>query len=90
MSKLIALVAIAMAHVVDGQTVRTTVQPGEEVVGLNAVDIADLKACGAIEDTEETEALTKKEQKAEQAAAKEFANARKAVQAQQAAVEAKA
>ena len=89
MSKLIALVAIAVAHVVDGKTERTTVQPGEEVVGLNAVDIADLKACGAIQDTEEADALAKKDQKAEQAAAKEFANARKAVQAAQAAIEAK-
>ena len=50
MPKLIALVAIAMAQVVDGKVERTTVQPGEEVVGLNAVDIADLKACGAIEE----------------------------------------
>lgn len=84
--KLIALVAIAM--MVKGE--RITIQPGEEVTGLNKVDIADLKASGSIEDQEETAALEKKDEAAEKKAAKEFADARKAVQASQAAIEAPA
>lgn len=88
MSKLIALVAIAMSIGEGAERERITVEPGDEVVGLNPVDVADLKACGAIQDTEEAEALAKKDQKAEQNAAKEFAQARKAVQAAHAAQDA--
>ena len=84
--KLIALVAVAM--MVKGE--RATIQPGEEVTGLNKVDIADLKACGAIEDQDETAELEKKQEAAEKKAAKEFADARRAVQASQAAIEAPA
>lgn len=89
MTKLIALVAIAVAHVVDGETRRTVVQPGEEVLGLGPVDIAELKACGALQDADEEQAQARQAQKAEQAAAREFASARKAVQAAQAELEAK-
>ena len=84
--KLIALVAIAV--MVKGE--RITIKPGEEVTGLNKVDIADLKASGSIEDQDETAALEKKDEAAEKKAAKEFADARKAVQASQAAIEAPA
>ncbi len=84
--KLIALVAVVVGAGVD----RVTVQPGEEVTGLNAVDIADLKACGAIEDAEEVEEAAKKDARRDKAAGKEFADARKAVQASQAAIEATA
>ena len=82
--KLIALVAV----VVGAGDNRKTVQPGEEVTGMNAVDIADLKACGAIEDAEEVEEAAKKDARREKAAGKEFAEARKAVLASQAAIEA--
>ena len=82
--KLIALVAIAV--LVDG--VRTIIEPGQEVTGLNKVDIADLKASGSIEDQDEKEAAAKKDEQLEKKAAKEFADARKAVQASQAAIEA--
>lgn len=84
--KLIALVAVAA--IING--VRTQFQPGEEVTGLNKVDIADLKACGAIEDLAEAEAAQAKDAKAEKLAAKEFENARKAAQATVAAIEAPA
>lgn len=84
--KLIALVAIAV--LVDG--VRTIIEPGEEVTGLNKVDIADLKASGSIEDQDEKEAAAKKDEQLDKKAAKEFADARKAVQASQAAIEARA
>ena len=86
MAKLIALVAVAI--MTDG--VRTMVQPGEEVIGLNKVDIADLKACGAIEDVAEAQTSQAKDATAEKLAAKEFADARQAVQATQAAIEAPA
>ena len=84
--KLIALVALALII----QGVRVTVQPGEEVTGLNKVDIADLLASGSIEDTDETAAQDKKDAVAEKKADKEFQDARKAVQASQAAIEAPA
>ena len=84
--KLIAIVAVALIV----GTERITFQPGEEVTGLNKVDIADLKACGAIEDVAEAEAAQAKDAKLEKAAAKEFSDARKAVQASQAAIEAPA
>lgn len=86
MPKLIALVALQL--LVKGE--RVTVQPGEEVTGLNKVDIADLKASKSIEDTDETAALDKKDAAAERKAAKEFQEARAAVQASQAAIEAPA
>ena len=84
--KLIALVAV----VTGAGDNRKSIPPGEEVTGLNEVDIADLKACGAIEDADELAEHAKKDARAEKAAAKEFAEARKAVQASQAAIEAPA
>lgn len=84
MKKLVALVAIAVGVGLE----RITFQPGEEVTGLNAVDVADLKACGALEDVGEAEAARAKDAKLEKAAAKEFAEARKAVQASDSAREA--
>ena len=68
--------------------VRTQFEPGDEVTGLSKVDIQDLITVGAVEDVEETAALAKKDQAAENKAAKEFADARKAVQASQGAIEA--
>ena len=68
--------------------VRTQFAPGEEVIGLSRVDVADLKTVGAIEDQDETDAATKKDELAEKKAGKEFADARKAIQASQAAIEA--
>lgn len=85
-NKLIALVAIAVM----AEGVRATIAPGQEVTGLNKVDIADLKACGAIEDVTALEAARAKDTKAQKAADKDFADARKAVQASQAAIEAPA
>ena len=84
MKKLVALVAIAVGVGLE----RITFQPGEEVTGLNAVDIADLKACGALGDVAEADAARAKDAKADKAAAKEFADARNAVQASDAAREA--
>lgn len=82
--KLIAKVRVDV--IVKGE--RITFAPGEEVTGLSRVDIADLKTVGAIEDQEETEAAAKKDAQAEKQAGKEFAEARKAVQASQANIEA--
>jgi len=84
MSKLIAVVAIALF--VKGE--RTVVQPGEEVIGLNAVDTAELKRIGSIQDEDEVRADQKTAAGVEKSAAAEYAKARKAVQATQAAVEA--
>lgn len=67
---------------------RTQFAPGDEVTGLNKVDIEDLIASGSIEDTEATAAAAKKAEAAEKKASKEFADARKAVQDSQAAIEA--
>ena len=86
MSKLIAVVAVAM--LVAG--VRKEYQPGEEVHDLCAVDAAELKRIGAVYDEDELLADQKSADRAEKSAGKEFANARKAVQAATAAVEAKA
>ena len=84
MSKLIAVVAVAVF--VGGA--RILVQPGEEITGLCAVDAAELKRIGAIEDEDEVLAGQKTAERAEKSAAAEFAKARKAVQATKAAVEA--
>jgi hypothetical protein len=70
--------------------VRTRFAPGEEVIGLSRVDVADLKTVGAIEDQDETDAAAKKDELAEKKAGKEFADARKAIQASNAAIEAPA
>jgi hypothetical protein len=67
---------------------RTQFAPGDEVTGLSKVDIADLIASGSIEDIEATAAFDKKAEAADKKAAKEFADARKAVQDSQAAIEA--
>ena len=69
---------------------RTQFAPGDEVTGLEKVHIAELLASGSIEDVASTEAAQAKADKAEKDAGKEFANARKAVQAAQAALEAPA
>ena len=69
---------------------RTQFAPGDEVTGLEKVHIAELLASGSIEDVAATEAAQAKEAKAEKDAGKEFASARKAVQAAQAALEAPA
>ena len=73
---------------VDGQ--RKQFAPGDEVIGLERVHIAELLASGSIEDVAAIEAAQAKDAKAEKEAGKEFANARKAVQAAQAAIEAPA
>lgn len=86
MSKLIAVVAVALF--VGGA--RTVVQPGEEVTGLNAVDKAELKRIGSIQDEDEVQADKKTAASVERSAAAEFAEARKAVKANKAAIEAKA
>jgi hypothetical protein len=84
--KLIALVAVLV--VIDG--VRTTIPVGEAVTGLGEVDVAQLKALGAIADVDEDRADAKAAEKAQADAMKEFATARQAVQAKAAAVEAPA
>ncbi len=84
MSKLIAVVAVAVF--VNGE--RAVVPPGEVVTGLNAVDAAELQRIGAVKDEDEVLASQKNTERAEKMAAAEFAKARKAVQATQAAVEA--
>lgn len=70
--------------------VRTHFAVGDEVTGLGKVDIADLKAVGAIEDTDETAKADKQDAADEKKAGKEFEDAKKAVQASQAAIEAPA
>lgn len=70
--------------------VRTQFAVGDEVTGLGKVDIADLKAVGAIEDTDETAKADKQDAADEKKAGKEFEDAKKAVQASQAAIEAPA
>lgn len=84
MPKLIAIVAVAVY--INGE--RTVVLPGEEVTGLNAVDTAELKRIGSIQDEDEVLADKKVADRLEKAAGAEFAKARKAVQATQAAIEA--
>lgn len=84
MSKLIAVVAVAM--LVAG--VRKEYQPGEEVPDLCAVDALELKRIGAVQDVDELLADQKAADRAEKSAGKEFAAARKAIQATAAAVEA--
>lgn len=86
MAKLIAITAVAM--LVNGE--RTTVNPGEEVTGLNPVDTAELKRIGAVHDEDEQLVNQKAADRAEKSAGKEFAAARKAIQATAAAVEATA
>ena len=86
MSKLIAVVAVAM--LVDG--VRKEYQPGEEVPDLCAVDAAELKRIGAVYDEDELLASQKAADRSDKSAGKEFAAARKAIQATTAAVEAPA
>ena len=68
--------------------VRTQFAPGDEVTGLSKVDIADLITVGSIEDTDATAAQDKKDAAVDAKADKEFADARKAVQASQANIEA--
>ena len=68
--------------------VRTQFAPGDEVTGLSKVDVQDLITVGAIEDVDATAAADKKDAAAEAKAGKEFADARKAVQASQANIEA--
>ena len=83
MGKLIAITAVAM--LVNGE--RTTVNPGEEVTGLNPVDTAELKRIGAVHDVDELLADQKATDRADKSAGKEFAAARKAILATTAAVE---
>lgn len=81
------LIAIVLVDVfIKG--VRTQFAPGEEVTGLCKVDVQDLLAVGAIEDLDATAAQSKKAAVVDVKADKEFADARKAVQASQAAIEA--
>lgn len=68
--------------------VRTQFAPGDEVTGLEKVHIAELLASGSIEDVAAAEAAQAKDAKLEKTAGKDFADARKAVQAANAAVEA--
>lgn len=77
MSKLIAIVAIAAQSAGE----RITFEPGAEVKGLSAIDIADLKRSGALYDEDDLAADEKTAAGAEKKAAQEFAKARKAVQA---------
>ena len=84
--KIIALVTVAVF--VAGA--RVEFKAGEEVTGLNPVDTAELKRIGAIEDQEEVEAGEKASKRADKAAGKEFADARKAILESQAALEAPA
>lgn len=84
MSKLIALVAIAM--LVNGE--RTEVQPGDEVTGLSPADADELKRIGSVQDDEELAADRKAADRAEKSGAAEFAKARKTIQATQSAIEA--
>ena len=75
--KLIAIVSVMT--LVAG--VRTEIPPGEEVTGLHPVDVEELKRIGSIVDEDEELAKQKAADKAERAAGREFANARKALQA---------
>lgn len=84
MSKLIAVVAVAV--LIAGERIKF--EPGEEVTGLNAVDTAELKRIGSIQDEDEVAAANKTAAAAENKASREFAKARKEVQASQAAIEA--
>lgn len=70
---------VTVVTMVDGE--RKEFQPGEELPKLHPHDEANLKAMGAIEDTGETEKAAKVSAAASKKAAKEFEDARKAVQA---------
>ena len=84
MAKLIAISTIVAT--ING--VRTVFEPGTEVTGLGVVDTQDLITCGALEDATETAAQAKRDAAAEAKANKAFDDARAAVQASAAAVEA--
>lgn len=81
MSKLIAVVPVL--SVVKGE--RIAFAPGDEVTGLSALDAADLKRIGAVQDPEDLAAEAKTVAKLDAAGQREFAAARKLVQAQSAA-----
>jgi hypothetical protein len=84
--KLIALVPVVV--LLDGA--RKIFEPGEEVTGLNEVDIAELKKSGCIEDQQDVAKANKADAKAEADADAEFAAARAAVLARQESTEASA
>lgn len=73
---------VTVVTMVDGQ--RKEFQPGEQLPALHDHDVASLKAMGAIEDTGETEKAAKVSAAAAKKAAKEFEDARKAVQSAEA------
>lgn len=73
MAKLIAISAVAL--LVDG--VRTTIQPGEEVTALNALDEHELKRIGAVQDQDDLAADQKAAAASEVRAKREFTAARK-------------
>lgn len=73
MSKLIAVVAVTT--LVKGE--RITFSPGDEVTGLSALDAADLKRQGAVQDPEDMATEAKTVAKLDAAGQREFAAARK-------------
>lgn len=76
---------IAKVNVLAGVNgVRTEFAPGATLPELSPHDVEALKACGAIEDTGETEKAAKAAAAADKAAGREFAEARKRVQDEQA------
>lgn len=75
MSKLIALVATAV--LVDG--VRTVVEPGQELPGLNPHDRRELLQAGAAENPADTAAQAQAQANAAAAASAEFEAARQQV-----------
>jgi len=77
MPKFIAKVTVVI--MVEG--VRTEIQPGQEVPELSDHDARELKACGAIEDPDETAAQEKGDARDKAKAARAFEAERKAVQA---------
>lgn len=64
--------------------VRTEFLPGATLPELSPHDVEALKAMGAIEDTGEADKAAKAAAAADKAAGKEFADAKKRVQAEQA------
>jgi hypothetical protein len=64
--------------------VRTEFAPGATLPELSPHDVEALKAMGAIEDTAESDKAAKAAAAADKAAGKEFAEARRKVQAEQA------
>jgi hypothetical protein len=77
MAKLIA-VTMVIAHV---QNKRIQFKPGDEVTGLAAHDVAELKRLGSVRDTADEEAAAKKAEEQQAAVQAAFAATRAALQA---------